>query len=577
MVIATDHLNDSLEEEEEVEEEGNTSAVVMALQRRERVEPPKRAPKYFQKSGCSSSGPKGSHRPLRGRRRAVSSHAGSLLGTRVELCEGRVPLAEMAGHGPPGRHSERELLRLGLHPPTLRVSSANASEFHFPGDLFFSSAVLGGATVCVGDGAMLRLREGRAGARELWQAFSCSPGVDSKLISFDWFCNHYRWVVWKLAAMEVCFPRQCAGRYLTPDWLMLQMRYRYDREIEGAERPAVRKMCERDDLSCRRVALCVCAVLSDGGRASLTRGGEGKGGGGDATPLPPAIELTDGWYSLPAVLDPPLRHMVRAGRIAVGTKLLIHGAELVGSGDPCHPLEVPPTLCLKLAANSTRRARWFTKLGYQPSPHPFPVPLVSLYPDGGVVGCTEAVIARVYPLIYMEKVEEGRNIFRNHRAEERAAREHQEQRQRKIEAISMRVQQEFEEDIAKQGLSFPPSVPPSLPPSLLPFLTSSLPLPPPSFLPPFLSSFPPSLPPSLLPFLSLSPRIPRFLAPSLPITIQLTRVFPLPFPLPSETRVLWRRSRRLNTLQVKQLQDGEEVYNALLNSPDPQALQVRAG
>lgn len=38
--------------------------------------------------------------------------------------------------------------------------------------------------------------------------------------------------------------------------------------------------------------------------------------------------------------------------------------------------------------------------------------------------------------------------------------------------------------------------------------------------------------------------------------------------------MLRRRSRRLNTLQIKQLQDGEEIYNALNNAPDPQAFQV---
>ena len=31
----------------------------------------------------------------------------------------------------------------------------------------------------------------------------------------------------------------------------------------------------------------------------------------------------------------------------------------------------------------------------------------------------------------------------------------------------------------------------------------------------------------------------------------------------------------MNTLQVKQLQDGEEIYNALMNAPDPTAFQVK--
>ena len=40
------------------------------------------------------------------------------------------------------------------------------------------------------------------------------------------------------------------------------------------------------------------------------------------------------------------------------------------------------------------------------------------------------------------------------------------------------------------------------------------------------------------------------------------------------SRVGWRRSRRLNTVQVKQLQDGEAIHTALTNSPDPLAFQV---
>jgi len=36
-----------------------------------------------------------------------------------------------------------------------------------------------------------------------------------------------------------------------------------------------------------------------------------------------------------------------------------------------------------------------------------------------------------------------------------------------------------------------------------------------------------------------------------------------------------RRSRRLNTLQIKQLHDGEEIHNALGNATDPVAFQVQ--
>jgi len=44
------------------------------------------------------------------------------------------------------------------------------------------------------------------------RAFLSTPGVDGQLISEQWIANHYRWLVWKLAAMEVAFPGQFAGR-----------------------------------------------------------------------------------------------------------------------------------------------------------------------------------------------------------------------------------------------------------------------------------------------------------------------------------------------------------------------------
>ena len=294
--------------------------------------------------------------------------------------------------------------------------------------------------MCVGDGAMLRLRGGVAGPEELWEAFAGSPGVDRELVSREWFMNHYRWLVWKLAAMEVGYPGSCGGSYLTPDCLMRQMRLRYDREIEAAERPALRRICERDDPSNRRLVLCVSGVYS-GPHPRPQESGY------------PSIEVTDGWYSLPAILDSPLQYMVQSGRVAVGTKIVTSGAELVGAGDACHPLEAPPSLCLHLSSNSTRRARWFARLGYQQSPLPFPLPLPSLFPDGGLVGCTEAIIGRVYPLVFMEKVEGERAIFRSQRAEERAVRGKQEARQREIERITVGIQREMERKLSQRGES----------------------------------------------------------------------------------------------------------------------------
>ena len=116
-------------------------------------------------------------------------------------------------------------------PSVLSVFVSNASSFVFEGRGFFSPASLRRGWVCVGDGVVLKLSEGNtAGVEEIWRysfedlefykytsfsyssAFSISPGVDDTLISKDWFTNHYKWIIWKLAAMEICFPEKWAGR-----------------------------------------------------------------------------------------------------------------------------------------------------------------------------------------------------------------------------------------------------------------------------------------------------------------------------------------------------------------------------
>lgn len=49
-------------------------------------------------------------------------------------------------------------------------------------------------------------------------------------------------------------------RCLTPDEVMKQLRYRYDREIDRAERPILRKILEKDTPSTRRMVLCVSKI-----------------------------------------------------------------------------------------------------------------------------------------------------------------------------------------------------------------------------------------------------------------------------------------------------------------------------
>lgn len=106
---------------------------------------------------------------------------------------------------------------------------------------------------------------------------------------------------------------------------------------------------EKDDTAAKTLVLCVCGVVFEGhfpNRQSVTK-----------TPQPSdakvesscaVVWLTDGWYAIKAQLDEPLTAMLHKGRLAVGGKLIIHGAQLVGSQDACSPLEAPESLMLKV-------------------------------------------------------------------------------------------------------------------------------------------------------------------------------------------------------------------------------------
>jgi hypothetical protein len=43
--------------------------------------------------------------------------------------------------------------------------------------------------------------------------------------------------------------------------LLLQLKYRYDREIDHCHRPAIRKILERDDSAAKRLVLCVARII----------------------------------------------------------------------------------------------------------------------------------------------------------------------------------------------------------------------------------------------------------------------------------------------------------------------------
>ncbi|XP_074496387.1 breast cancer type 2 susceptibility protein isoform X2 [Sebastes fasciatus] len=384
------------------------------------------------------------------KRQTIRPLPGSLFLTKTSGVS-RIPL-KAAGNGkPPARYSQKQLYGRGVHRHVCEITSETAESFRFSLQQFIKrEAFIDGGGVQLADGGwLIPSKDGTAGKEEFHRALCDTPGVDPKLISEGWVYNHYRWIVWKQASMERSFPETMGSLCLTPEQVLLQLKYRYDVEVDHSRRPALRKIMEKDDASAKTLVLCVCGVVSRGHSRNRQSFNDTK------TPQdadakvenPSAVAwLTDGWYAIKAQLDEPLTAMLHKGRVAVGGKLIIHGAQLVGSQDACSPLEAPESLMLKICANSSRPARWDAKLGFHKDPRPFLLPVSCLYSSGGPVGCVNIIILRSYPIQWMERKPDGGVVFRSVRAEEKEARRYNSHKQKAMEILFAKIQAEFEKE-----------------------------------------------------------------------------------------------------------------------------------
>lgn len=95
------------------------------------------------------------------------------------------------------------------------------------------------------------------GCDEIGLSFLASQHVDPTLINMEWIRNHYRWIVWKLASMELKFPQLFARNSLTPLNVLEQLKYRYDVEVDHCKRSALKRIIEqvRDILRAHRTVL----------------------------------------------------------------------------------------------------------------------------------------------------------------------------------------------------------------------------------------------------------------------------------------------------------------------------------
>ncbi|XP_068571096.1 breast cancer type 2 susceptibility protein [Cebidichthys violaceus] len=384
------------------------------------------------------------------KRQTIRPLPGSLFLTKTSGVT-RIPLKAAVNGRTPARCTPKQLYGHGVHQHVCEISSETAESFRFSLKQFIKrEAFLDGGGVQLADGGrLIPSEDGTAGKEEFHRALCDTPGVDPKLICEGWVDNHYRWVVWKQASMERSFPETMGSLCLTPEQVLLQLKYRYDVEVDHSRRPALRKIMEKDDTAARTLVLCVCGVVSRGQSpnrrsfddAKTPRGADAMGENPSAV-----VWLTDGWYAIKAQLDEPLTAMLHSGRVAVGGKLIIHGAQLLGSQEACSPLEAPESLMLKICANSSRPARWDAKLGFHKDPRPFLLPVSCLYSSGGPVGCVDIVVLRSYPIQWMERKPDGGVVFRSVRAEEKEARRYNGHKQKAMEILFAKIQEEFEKE-----------------------------------------------------------------------------------------------------------------------------------
>ncbi|OMO97642.1 hypothetical protein COLO4_14461 [Corchorus olitorius] len=245
-------------------------------------------------------------------------------------------------------------------------------------------------------------------------------GASMHFISKGWVANHYKWIVWKLMCYERRYPSKCSGKFFTISNVLEELKYRYEREVNLGHRSAIKRILEGDASPSTMIVLCISAILSNSEpkmekNLGMTNAVDNSGNA--------KVELTDGWYSVNAVLDVLLSKQLSSGKLFVGQKLRIWGAGLSGWAGPVSPLEASSDISLFLNINGTFRAHWADRLGFCKSAGA-PLAFRCIKSDGGPVPQTLVGVTRIYPVLYRERLSNGGSIVRSERMESRLVQQH---------------------------------------------------------------------------------------------------------------------------------------------------------
>ena len=269
-------------------------------------------------------------------------------------------------------------------------------------------------------------------------------GCSDDLLSDAWISNHYQHIIWKLTSTERKFPKALAGQYLTYSHVLFQLKNRFDKEILGSHRPALRQVLNRDVASSKMMILCVSKIK----RKKMPEK--------DTEDI--WLELTDGWYNVPAVVDINLRNYISRGKLCTGSKILVSNAVLEGADEGIDPLDREYTssvrsvsIKLKIFANATRLCKWSAKLGFL---HPTGNlscgklrirSLNDVLPGGGPIPSINLIVCKRYPILFKTQSDSNKPCLLSEAENSLKQKETEDRRQRFVDLFTESAQKEAAE------------------------------------------------------------------------------------------------------------------------------------
>ncbi|PIN01752.1 DNA recombinational repair protein BRCA2 [Handroanthus impetiginosus] len=268
-------------------------------------------------------------------------------------------------------------------------------------------------------------------------------GASIQYLTKEWVSNHYKWIVWKLACYERCYPAKFSGKLLTVSNVLEELRQRYEREVNHGHRSAIKKILDGDAPPSSMMVLCISSVGQNHdpkfAHQSVSLEVDGNHRASE-------IELTDGWYCVKAQLDELLSRKLASGKLFLGQKLRIWGAKLCGWIGPVSPFEASKSTSLLLHMNGTYRCHWAERLGLCKSAG-IPLAFRCIKSTGGAVPSTLVGVTRIYPVLYRERLSNGSFVVRSERAEAKALQLFNQRRDVVAEGIISTFQKETEFDV----------------------------------------------------------------------------------------------------------------------------------